>query len=103
MIFSQWIRFIIQITERGLMLIQKMRKMIMATLLEDLVQEPPEVICKSDSFACVKGYARQNPGDYAFRYFITLTAIHYKDKKITKQKTAGNRVDYGPSEYFSWS
>ena len=51
----------------------------------------------------LKDMLDKNPGDYAFRYLITLTAIHYKDKKITKQKTAGNRVDYDPSEYFSWS
>ena len=33
----------------------------------------------------------------------SLTAIHYKDQQIIKQKTAGNQVDYDSSEYFSWN
>ena len=58
---------------------------------------------ESDSFVCIEGYARQNLGNDVFEYFITLTAIHYKDQQIIKQKTAGNQVDYDPSEYFSWN
>ena len=78
-------------------------KMIVATLQEDLVQGPREAMYESDSFTCIERYARQNLGNDVFEYFITLTAIHYKDQRIIKQKTAGNRVDYDPSEYFSWN
>ena len=78
-------------------------KMIVATLQEDLVQGPREAMYESDSFVCIEGYARQNLGNNVFEYFITLTAIHYKNQRIIKQKTAGNRVDYDPSEYFSWN
>ena len=60
--------------------------MIVATLREDLVQGPREAMYESDSFACIEGYARQNLGNDVFEYFITLTAIHYKDKQIVKQR-----------------
>ena len=78
-------------------------KLIVTTIQEDVIQGPREAMYESDSFVCIEGYARQNLGNDDFEYFITLTAIHYKDQQIIKQKTAGNRVDYDPSEYFSWN
>ena len=63
-------------------------KLIVTTIQEDVIQGPREAMYESDSFVCIEGYASQNLGNDVFEYFITLTAIHFKDQQIIQQKTA---------------
>jgi hypothetical protein len=61
---------------------------------------PFRPIFEGDEFVCLHRYLESRKEDV---YWSTISAITYKDRKILKQETVSEPLDYDPSEGQDWN